>query len=61
MLVVMQRDATTDQVAHVVKTISEMGLMPHPLPGATRTAIGITELAFPGALVEVKVIARLNS
>ena len=25
------------------------------------TAIGITELAFPGALVEVKVIARLNS
>ena len=25
------------------------------------TAIGITELAFPGALVEVKVIARLSS
>jgi enamine deaminase RidA (YjgF/YER057c/UK114 family) len=25
------------------------------------TAIGITELAFPGALVEVKVIARLGS
>lgn len=42
MLVVMQRDATKEQVAHVVKTISEMGLMPHPLPGATRTAIGIT-------------------
>jgi len=42
MLVVMQRDATKEQVSHVVKTISEMGLMPHPLPGATRTAIGIT-------------------
>ena len=25
------------------------------------TAIGITELAFPGALVEIKMIARLNS
>jgi enamine deaminase RidA (YjgF/YER057c/UK114 family) len=25
------------------------------------TAIGITELAFPGGLVEIKVIARLNS
>jgi enamine deaminase RidA (YjgF/YER057c/UK114 family) len=25
------------------------------------TAIGITELAFPGALVEVKMIARINS
>ncbi|MFO0812210.1 MAG: 3-deoxy-7-phosphoheptulonate synthase [Gemmatales bacterium] len=42
MLVVMKREATADEVAHVVKSISEMGLMPHPLPGATRTAIGIT-------------------
>lgn len=42
MLVVMKRDATKEDVAHVVKRISEMGLMPHPLPGATRTAIGIT-------------------
>ena len=42
MLVVMKREATKEEVAHVVKQISEMGLMPHPLPGATRTAIGIT-------------------
>jgi 3-deoxy-7-phosphoheptulonate synthase len=42
MLVVMHRDATPDQVEHVVKSIREMGLTPHPLPGSTRTAIGIT-------------------
>ena len=42
MLVVMKRDATREQVALVVDAISNMGLMPHPLPGATRTAIGIT-------------------
>ncbi|MBL8821667.1 MAG: 3-deoxy-7-phosphoheptulonate synthase [Planctomycetia bacterium] len=42
MLVVMKREATQDEVAQVVKAINEMGLMSHPLPGATRTAIGIT-------------------
>jgi 3-deoxy-7-phosphoheptulonate synthase len=42
MLVVMKREATAAEVAHVVNSISEMGLTPHPLPGATRTAIGIT-------------------
>lgn len=42
MLVVMKREATQDEVAQVVKAIKEMGLMSHPLPGATRTAIGIT-------------------
>ncbi len=42
MLVVMKRDATPEQVEHVVNAIRESGLMPHPLPGATRTAIGIT-------------------
>ncbi len=42
MLVVMKREATPDEVAAVVNIIREQGLMPHPLPGATRTAIGIT-------------------
>jgi 3-deoxy-7-phosphoheptulonate synthase len=42
MLVVMQRDATKEQVAQVVKAINDMGLKAHPLPGALRTAIGIT-------------------
>ena len=42
MLVVMHSHATPDQIAQVLKNIEQMKLTPHPLPGATRTAIGIT-------------------
>jgi 3-deoxy-7-phosphoheptulonate synthase len=42
MLVVMHRDATAEQIERVVEVIRSKGLTPHPLPGATRTAIGIT-------------------
>ncbi len=42
MLVVMQHQATTEQVEQVVETIQKMGLAAHPMPGPTRTAIGIT-------------------
>lgn len=42
MLVVMQKHATAQQVGEVVQTIQRMNLTPHPLPGTTRTAIGIT-------------------
>src|SRR5947208_1498621 len=42
MLVVMHKSATAEQVDRVLETIREMGLTPTPLPGATRTAIGIT-------------------
>ncbi len=42
MLVVMQSHATPEQVDHVVEAIRLMKLTPHPMPGATRTAIGIT-------------------
>jgi 3-deoxy-7-phosphoheptulonate synthase len=42
MLVVMQSQATTGQIDQVLSTIVTMGLTPHPMPGATRTAIGIT-------------------
>ncbi|MEW6733552.1 MAG: 3-deoxy-7-phosphoheptulonate synthase [Acidobacteriota bacterium] len=42
MLIVMQSQATEDQVTEVVKTIEGMGLKAHPIPGAQRTAIGIT-------------------
>src|SRR6516164_8956668 len=42
MLVVMSKDATSQQLAGVIKSIVEMGLQAHPLPGSTRTAIGIT-------------------
>jgi 3-deoxy-7-phosphoheptulonate synthase len=42
MLVVMHSHATPQQVEQVLAVIRGMSLTPHPLPGATRTAIGIT-------------------
>ena len=42
MLVVMQSHATALQIEQVVEAIRQMKLTPHPMPGATRTAIGIT-------------------
>src|SRR5213595_3433456 len=42
MLIVMKSDATNAQVAHVCDVITEVGLKPHAMPGATRTAIGVT-------------------
>ena len=42
MLVVMKSGATPAEVEQALETIREMGLTPHPMPGATRTAIGIT-------------------
>src|ERR1700722_9644348 len=42
MLVVMQSHATQSQIDHVLYAIRRPQLTPHPLPGATRTAIGIT-------------------
>src|SRR5437016_9143987 len=42
MLVVMHRDATQTEIDDVLDAIRHMNLNPHPMPGATRTAIGIT-------------------
>lgn len=42
MLVVMHTNATPEQIDGVVSAIRRLDLTPHPLPGATRTAIGIT-------------------
>lgn len=42
MLVVMHAHATPEQVEQVVAAVRGMGLTPHPLPGAVRTAVGIT-------------------
>ena len=38
----MKSDATDAQIAAVLDVITELGFKPHPMPGATRTAIGIT-------------------
>src|ERR671933_2440318 len=42
MLIVMKADATERDVAEVERVINEMGYRPHTMPGASRTAIGVT-------------------
>jgi 3-deoxy-7-phosphoheptulonate synthase len=42
MLVVMQAHATEEQVRSVCKKIESLGYRPHAIPGAGRTAIGVT-------------------
>ena len=41
MLVVMQQNATPQEVERVVKTIEEMGYEARPMPGAQRTTVGL--------------------
>lgn len=48
MLIVMKADATAGQVEAVVRVIEDLGYRAHPMPGASRTAIGIT--GNPGAV-----------
>src|SRR4029453_19134346 len=42
MLVVMRQGATQEEIAGVVRAIETRGFKAHPIPGAQRTAIGIT-------------------
>jgi len=42
MLVVMRQDATPEQIRGVVEAVEARGYKAHPIPGAQRTAIGIT-------------------
>ncbi|HEV7893311.1 MAG TPA: 3-deoxy-7-phosphoheptulonate synthase [Pyrinomonadaceae bacterium] len=42
MLIVMKVDATDEDVKEVERVITELGYRPHIMPGAARTAIGIT-------------------
>src|SRR5262245_10477071 len=41
MLVVMENHATPEQIERVVKTIEEMGYAARPMPGETRTTVGL--------------------
>ena len=42
MLVIMKSHATQEEIEAVCRKIESMGYRPHPIPGSTRTAIGIT-------------------
>ena len=64
MLIVMKPEATDGQIEEVLQLIRDLGYKPHPMPGATRTAIGITgnqaaiELQEARLLTEQKRIAK---
>jgi 3-deoxy-7-phosphoheptulonate synthase len=42
MLILMKAATNPDAVATVCRAVEELGLVPHPIPGATRVAIGVT-------------------
>ena len=42
MLILMKPATTDDAVSRVCAAVVELGLVPHPIPGATRVAIGVT-------------------
>lgn len=48
MLIVMRPDVTEEEIRRVEEVVRKLGYRPHTLPGATRTAIGIT--GNPGAI-----------
>ena len=41
MLIVMNRDATEEQVNHVIRTVEFHGYTAHPIPGGDRVSIGV--------------------
>ena len=42
MLIVMNAGASGDEISHVIRVIEALGFRAHSMPGATRTAIGVT-------------------
>jgi 3-deoxy-7-phosphoheptulonate synthase len=42
MLILMRSGATPEQIEAACQVVRELGFVPHPIPGSTRTAIGIT-------------------
>lgn len=56
MLVVMKPQASDEDVRRVCEKIESMGFRPHPMPGAQRTAVGITGNPGPLAPEEFEVL-----
>jgi len=42
MLILMQQNATREQIDAVCRCVTDMGLSPHEIPGSIRVAVGIT-------------------
>ena len=64
MLIVMDRSASSADVERVVTVAERLGLKAHPIPGAQRTAVGITGnkgAASPAAFESLPGVARTDS
>jgi 3-deoxy-7-phosphoheptulonate synthase len=62
MLIVMDAAATAEDVRRVVEVVQGLGLSAHPIPGAQRTAIGITGnkgSVEPGAFENLQGVAEV--
>ncbi len=53
MLVVMKSSASEEEVVAVVRAIERLGFKPDPMPGATRTVVGVSGLNGHGSLREI--------
>src|SRR6266851_4996856 len=58
MLVLLKPDATTDQQRAVEAYIRSLGFVPHAIPGAMQTAIGITGNKGPIDSKPFKLVSR---
>ena len=56
----MKPHASEEEVEAVAERIRSQGLTPHPLPGATRTAIGMTGNTWAGRAGAVRVLPGVN-
>ena len=57
MLIVMDAHATAEQIEQICRAIADLGYEPHPMPGPTRTAIGI--IGNRGPIVDADQLGRL--
>jgi 3-deoxy-7-phosphoheptulonate synthase len=57
MLILMKAGASPEQIEEACQAVRDLGFMPHPIPGAVRTAIGITGNKGP---LDATVFTRLD-
>src|SRR5881396_2624707 len=60
MLIVMESGASEEQIRAVTDRIKALGLRPHPIPGAERTAIGVTGNHGPLDPAEFEILAGVQ-
>jgi len=60
-LIVMQQGVSEEDIARVIARIQAMGLIAHPIPGSSRTAIGITGNKGPLSPAEFEILPGVKT